>query len=128
MRWDEQMTTKFTLDDGSISVLKMRPGNTNLNEDLALVTHLFCDKTGTLTQNNMELAKFFVNGHVHDEMSEPGQLWKTISDPNEDTLTREQSVMLARCVALCHEVFPTKDSEGDVKYQGKQTIRLIFAT
>ena len=34
----------------------------NLNEELGQIDYIFCDKTGTLTQNLLQFKKIFVNG------------------------------------------------------------------
>ena len=36
----------------------------DINEELGLVTHLFSDKTGTITKNEMLLKMYVNNGHV----------------------------------------------------------------
>ena len=38
----------------------------DINEELGLVTHLFCDKTGTLTQNIMDFQKYSQLGKIFD--------------------------------------------------------------
>lgn len=40
--------------------------NSNLNEDLGVIDHIFSDKTGTLTENRMELVNAFVDGVDYD--------------------------------------------------------------
>eukprot|EP01063_Lacrimia_lanifica_P002491 TRINITY_DN11310_c0_g1_i1.p1 TRINITY_DN11310_c0_g1~~TRINITY_DN11310_c0_g1_i1.p1 ORF type:complete len:1328 (+),score=501.26 TRINITY_DN11310_c0_g1_i1:53-4036(+) len=40
---------------------------TDINDDLGQVNHIFCDKTGTLTQNVMNLFKFIVAGEVYGQ-------------------------------------------------------------
>lgn len=68
------MTYMRPLPDGTFLKQHMRPNNTNLNEELGMVEYIFSDKTGTLTQNDMILAKWYINGHVFDELKEPGTL------------------------------------------------------
>jgi len=43
--------------------------NTNLNEDLGMVSYLFSDKTGTLTSNNMRLRVLVLDGELYGETS-----------------------------------------------------------
>lgn len=66
------MQSKRTNIDGTVSYIPMRANNSNLNEDLGCVDYIFSDKTGTLTQNVMEMALFFIDGEVVDEMKNPG--------------------------------------------------------
>lgn len=42
---------KQSVDDGQIARCNIK--NLNLLEDLGRVNHIFCDKTGTLTKNNL---------------------------------------------------------------------------
>ena len=41
--------------------------NTNLNEDLGMVEYVFCDKTGTLTSNEMRLRLLVLDGDVYGD-------------------------------------------------------------
>jgi P-type E1-E2 ATPase len=66
MMWDDGMK--------SASGKPMRVHNSNLNEDLGAVEYIFSDKTGTLTQNMMRLARWFVGKTLHDETAHPGSL------------------------------------------------------
>ncbi len=43
--------------------------NSDLNEDLGQVEFLFSDKTGTLTENEMEFRQFSVNGFIYEEIN-----------------------------------------------------------
>ncbi|XP_004349405.1 ATPase [Capsaspora owczarzaki ATCC 30864] len=46
----------------------------NINEDLGQIEYLFCDKTGTLTQNQMVFRKCSVNGTNYSGHAEPHTL------------------------------------------------------
>uniref|UniRef100_A0A914D595 Uncharacterized protein n=1 Tax=Acrobeloides nanus TaxID=290746 RepID=A0A914D595_9BILA len=45
---------------------------TTLNEELGQVEHIFCDKTGTLTQNIMEFKKCSINGICYGDLKDDG--------------------------------------------------------
>ena len=45
------MCEKQSIEEGQI--VKCNINNINLLEDLGRVNHIFCDKTGTLTKNNL---------------------------------------------------------------------------
>jgi len=47
----------------------------DINEELGLVTHLFSDKTGTITKNEMILKMFCDNGHVFEVEDSPVLKW-----------------------------------------------------
>ncbi|KAJ1566169.1 hypothetical protein HK096_002678 [Nowakowskiella sp. JEL0078] len=106
MVWDKQMQAVRQNNDRTMTKVKMRANNTNLNEDLGCVEYIFSDKTGTLTQNLMKLALFFIDGDVLDEMQNPGSLNQYIK-VNESS--RFTASLFARALALAHGVIPSLD-------------------
>lgn len=81
MVWDVKMESNLKSEvDDSIKNVSARANNTNLNEDLAKISYIFSDKTGTFTKNEMKLAKWFVDDVVYDELESPGSLGKAAVD------------------------------------------------
>ncbi|KAJ3213903.1 hypothetical protein HK099_007124 [Clydaea vesicula] len=124
MYWDNKMKYDRVLPDGTTMVQRMRPNNTNLNEDLGRVEFIFSDKTGTLTQNVMVLAKYFVNGHTFDEMKNKGGFGRSILSKQTDddktplsSATLEYMVLFQRAISLANEVLPAHDANGKVIYE-----------
>ena len=55
-----------------------KANTSDLNEDLGQIEYLFSDKTGTLTENEMEFKQFSINGIIYEEnFSCKGQSYKT---------------------------------------------------
>lgn len=103
--------------------------STDLIEELGQVDFVFSDKTGTLTQNVMELKKCYVSGKIfggnvsHDNKhkhSLAGDMSVVNAIKNADGRDNQYSSRLMQfytLLAVCHDVFPDK-KEGEVKYQG----------
>ena len=75
---------------------RARCRNSNLNDELGQVTHIFSDKTGTITQNVMEFSRAFVGGEMITERrrQHPGD------------------AEFFRLLALCHTVVPERDVDA----------------
>ncbi|KAI8908590.1 hypothetical protein EDD86DRAFT_191661 [Gorgonomyces haynaldii] len=98
-------------DKEEIVYVPMRASNSSLNEDLGRVEYIFSDKTGTFTQNEMRMARWFVSGYDLDEMNEKGIMRKTLDskDTPEDAKTNIR--LFGRALALCHGVIPAFDQK-----------------
>jgi len=62
---DLQMTV-FDTDKRDLVACSVK--NFNLHEDLAQLDYMFCDKTGTLTQNELIFKAFKIVGNISDEV------------------------------------------------------------
>lgn len=106
--------------------------SSSLNEELGQVEFIFSDKTGTLTQNKMELIKFSVSGRIFgffederdDNNSRPDD-WK----PNEDGFqfwdnrisgdawkSQQEKKAIEDfffTLAACHDVIPERNDKND---------------
>jgi phospholipid-translocating P-type ATPase (flippase) len=103
MTWDKEMRS----EDG----IPMTVKNSNLNEDLGAVSHVFTDKTGTLTQNIMTLTAWSIEGMVFDRATDSGSLMRIMQDPSADSQFKETVRHFCRAVALCNTVIPSVDEE-----------------
>jgi phospholipid-transporting ATPase len=113
MMWDDKMATirpPLNAEAGAEpEILRMKANNSNLNEDLGAVEYVFSDKTGTLTQNEMRLAKWFVHGVIYDDMQDPGGLGRKYFDLTTPKETRKIIELFTRAISLCHSVIPSVD-------------------
>ena len=105
--------------------------STDLIEELGQIEFIFSDKTGTLTQNCMVLKKVYINFKVYgniDENLPPNtkftingdtriekRLRSTDPDEEEEKKLLENFILL---LALCHDVFPEKNKNDEIIYQG----------
>ncbi|KAJ3277641.1 hypothetical protein HK104_003117, partial [Borealophlyctis nickersoniae] len=123
MMWDAQMRVEVPdpVRPGQTVKLKMKANNSNLNEDLGCVDYIFSDKTGTLTQNDMRLAAWYVEGRVLEEMKEPGIFERRLKDPDTPPETRETMTLFGRALSLCHSVIPSIDEKTNTTIYESQS-------
>ncbi|KAG8004504.1 putative phospholipid-transporting ATPase IH [Nibea albiflora] len=102
--WDDEM---FDEELGERAVVN----TSDLNEELGQVEYVFTDKTGTLTENNMEFIECCVDGHVYV--------------PHVILNGQEHEELFFRALCLCHTVQVKEEETVDgIKqgiHQGKST-------
>lgn len=79
-----------------------QPNNSNLNEELGQIDHVFSDKTGTLTENRMRFAQISARGTIYDVLQDKDSIVEQLGDD------RNLKEILA-CIAICHSVIITND-------------------
>jgi len=86
----------------------MKVRTMNLNEELGIITHIFSDKTGTLTENIMEFRKCSIGGHSYGTgtteigLARLRRLGKELPKANEKPISGE-SVHTANVNFCCPE-------------------------
>lgn len=90
MEWDYEMST----ERGHMTVK-----TSNLNDELALVQYVFSDKTGTLTENQMDFRKCSVNGRAYENAGE-GALRGVMDVAGRQEAKEIYDFLIA--VAVCH--------------------------
>uniref|UniRef100_A0A8C6PDV1 Phospholipid-transporting ATPase n=1 Tax=Nothobranchius furzeri TaxID=105023 RepID=A0A8C6PDV1_NOTFU len=122
--WDDEM-----LDEelGERAVVN----TSDLNEELGQVEYVFTDKTGTLTENNMEFIECCVDGHVYiphaicNGQVMPGASSIDMIDTSPGPDAREREELFFRALCLCHTVQVKEEETVDgIKHgihQGKSS-------
>uniref|UniRef100_A0A8B9LTS9 Phospholipid-transporting ATPase n=1 Tax=Astyanax mexicanus TaxID=7994 RepID=A0A8B9LTS9_ASTMX len=101
--WDDEMFDE-ELGEGALV------NTSDLNEELGQVEYVFTDKTGTLTENNMEFIECCVDGHVYvphaicngQIMSGASSIDMIDSSPSAES--KEHEELFFRALCLCHTV------------------------
>jgi len=103
-----------------------QPNNSNLNEELGQIDHIFSDKTGTLTENIMKFAQLSARGTIYDVISDKERVKSTALSNQE---LREILVGIAVChtVILSAEGFSSEspDEEALVTYARELNASLV---
>ncbi|XP_056287053.1 phospholipid-transporting ATPase IH isoform X5 [Pseudoliparis swirei] len=122
--WDDEM---FDEEMGERAVVN----TSDLNEELGQVEYVFTDKTGTLTENNMEFIECCVDGHIYvpdvicNGQVMPGATSMDMIDTSPGPGAREHEELFFRALCLCHTVQVKEEETVDgIKHgihQGKST-------
>ena len=84
-----------------VSMYGMVVKNMSLHEDLAQIDYIFCDKTGTLTQNELRFRGLCLRNIG------------IIRSPRSEGTSTEDVDLLVRFICLCHDVTRVKTEKGD---------------
>ncbi|XP_067569497.1 phospholipid-transporting ATPase IH isoform X6 [Pseudorca crassidens] len=110
--WDEEMFDEETGEGPLVNT-------SDLNEELGQVEYVFTDKTGTLTENNMEFKECCVEGHVYvphavcNGQVLPAAAAIDMIDASPGAGGREREELFFRAVCLCHTIQVKDDDEVD---------------
>uniref|UniRef100_H3AHS2 Phospholipid-transporting ATPase n=1 Tax=Latimeria chalumnae TaxID=7897 RepID=H3AHS2_LATCH len=110
--WDEDMFDE-SIGEGALV------NTSDLNEELGQVEYVFTDKTGTLTENNMEFIECCVDGHVYvphvicNGQVLPGSSEIDMIDASPGGVGKEREEMFFRALCVCHTVQVKEDDVVD---------------
>lgn len=112
---DHEMTK---IDDQTGELITCKVQSMQLPEDLGAVNHIFCDKTGTLTKNELVFRGISISGNL-SQGRDTTQILDQVYAKNSFT-----TEMLFKCFVLCHDVIPM-NVKGKIVMSGTSQDELI---
>ncbi|XP_029460544.1 probable phospholipid-transporting ATPase IH isoform X1 [Rhinatrema bivittatum] len=118
--WDEEMFDEETGEGPLVNT-------SDLNEELGQVEYIFTDKTGTLTENNMEFIECCIEGHVYvPHVICNGQILPDCTgidmiDSSPGGFGKEREELFFRALCLCHTVQVKDDDNVDGQKRPNQS-------
>jgi magnesium-transporting ATPase (P-type) len=108
---DAQMISgEKSLQSGELKGCKVK--NLELMQDFSLINNIFCDKTGTLTKNQLIFKTLVVNGHTFSVDEGMEKFTSSIKSHALELAERgqvhEQFLNMWRCICVCHDVIQVK--------------------
>ena len=94
------------------------PHNSNIIGQLGIITHVLSDKTGTLTENVMELVAF-----VDDNGKQRAR--RFVKRPKDEI---DKSMEFLLCLAICNTVIVYHGPDGEVEYNAESPDEAAFVS
>jgi phospholipid-transporting ATPase len=94
--------------------------SSNMCQEPGCVTHIFSDKTGTLTRNEMIFLKYVVNNKSYNVNIEEGIVTENLG---QDVTQEALLDLFYTCIATCHTVVREKD--GSYRAESPDELALI---
>ncbi|XP_075056125.1 phospholipid-transporting ATPase IH isoform X2 [Mixophyes fleayi] len=120
LTWDEEMFDEATGEGPLVNT-------SDLNEELGQVEYIFTDKTGTLTENNMEFIECCIEGHVYiPHVICNGQILHDcmgidMIDSSPGAGGKEREDLFFRALCLCHTVQVKDEDHVDGERKSSQS-------
>ncbi|XP_018417757.1 PREDICTED: probable phospholipid-transporting ATPase IH [Nanorana parkeri] len=120
LTWDEEMFDETTGEGPLVNT-------SDLNEELGQVEYIFTDKTGTLTENNMEFIECCIEGHVYiPHVICNGQILHDslgidMIDSSPGPGGKEREDLFFRALCLCHTVQVKDEDNTDGERKSSQS-------
>ncbi|XP_075446799.1 phospholipid-transporting ATPase IH isoform X7 [Ascaphus truei] len=120
LTWDEEMFDETTGEGPLVNT-------SDLNEELGQVEYIFTDKTGTLTENNMEFIECCIEGHVYiPHVICNGQILHDcmgidMIDSSPGAGGKEREDLFFRALCLCHTVQVKDEDQVDGEKKSSQS-------
>ncbi|XP_039615219.1 probable phospholipid-transporting ATPase IF isoform X1 [Polypterus senegalus] len=95
---------------------KAQVNTSDLNEELGQVEYVFTDKTGTLTENEMQFRECSINGVKYQEINGklvPEGMAEDLPDGVDSNLS-EEDILFLKAASLCHTVQISYDQADDL--------------